>query len=85
MNAEPLTCKEFVELVTDYLEGAMPPAEKSRFEAHLAVCPGCQAYFQQIRQTVEWTGGISEEQIPEEAKGELLRAFRGWKKKGGES
>jgi anti-sigma factor RsiW len=39
---EDLRCRELVELVTDYLEGALAPAERARFEAHVADCPGCE-------------------------------------------
>lgn len=47
MNRDYLTCREMVELVIEYLEGAMPLRERAIFEAHLAVCPGCTAYFAQ--------------------------------------
>lgn len=80
MSQPALTCKEFIQLVTEYLEGALPPGEKSRFDAHLSVCPGCQAYFEQIRLTILWTGGVTEEQISPAAQDELLHAFREWKK-----
>ena len=46
---DPLTCRELVELITDYLEGAMPPDERARFEAHVAECDGCEAYVRQMR------------------------------------
>ena len=47
-----MTCKELVELVTDYLEGVLGRGERRRFEAHLAACEGCAAYFEQIRRTI---------------------------------
>ena len=46
---DPLVCREFVELVTDYLEGALPDAERARFEAHLAECDGCAGYLEDTR------------------------------------
>ena len=52
MTAAELTCREFVELVTDYLEGRMAPADRARFEEHLAICPGCQTYVDQMRETL---------------------------------
>jgi anti-sigma factor RsiW len=79
MAPEYLTCREMVELVTEYLEGAMPPELRAVFEAHLAVCPGCSAYLQQMRQTVALLGTIPEESVPSEAMGELIAAFRSWR------
>jgi anti-sigma factor RsiW len=64
MSGTP-TCREVVELVTEYLEGAMPPEDREVFERHLLVCPPCATYLDQIRSTV--MDG-------------LLDAFRGWKR-----
>ena len=70
-----LTCRELVELVTDYLEGALPVREAERFEAHVAVCEGCDAYVEQIRSAVDLTGRTRElEALP--ATAALLAAFR---------
>jgi anti-sigma factor RsiW len=71
---------ELVEIITDYLEGALTPADQERFEAHLAICVGCTNYVEQMRATIRLTGMLGEEQIAPEAKDALLEAFRGWKK-----
>jgi anti-sigma factor RsiW len=76
-----MTCKEFVELVTEYLEGALPPDERERFEAHLAACDRCPNYLDQMRQTISLVGTLTEESISAEASSELLRIFRDWKKR----
>ena len=65
-NPVGLTCVELVELVTDYLEGALSPRERARFDAHLAECDGCQAYVEQMRTVIALTGRITEEAIPPE-------------------
>ncbi len=78
MSERSLTCHEVVELVTDYLEGALPPEVRGRVEEHLALCDGCSTYLEQMRETIRLTGMIREEQIPEEEKHRLLEAFRGW-------
>ncbi|HEX5949556.1 MAG TPA: zf-HC2 domain-containing protein [Actinomycetota bacterium] len=78
MSERSLTCHEVVELVTDYLEGALPPEVRGRVEEHLALCDGCSTYLEQMRETIRLTGLIREEQIPEEEKQRLLEAFRGW-------
>jgi predicted anti-sigma-YlaC factor YlaD len=77
---EPLTCQELVELVTDYLDGALPPEERDRFKEHVQMCEGCSAYLEQVRETVRLTGMLTEEQIAPEARAALLGAFRGWKR-----
>jgi anti-sigma factor RsiW len=69
-----------VELVTQYLEGAMPPRERAIFEAHLSVCPGCTAYLEQMRQTIGMLGKLTEESIEPQARDELLNVFRNWKR-----
>jgi predicted anti-sigma-YlaC factor YlaD len=74
-----MTCKELVELVTDYLEGALPDAEHVRFEQHLVFCPGCAYYLDQMRTTIERLGELREKSIPPEAERDLLGAFRDWK------
>jgi len=81
MGTPDLTCQELVELVTDYLEGALPASERARFEAHLADCPYCDAYLDQMRRTIRVVGSRRESKVaPEaEAEAELLRRFRAWK------
>lgn len=76
MRDEELTCKELVEVVTDYLEGRLPAHERSRFEEHLRDCPGCAAYLDQLRQTIRLTRALREEHIPPRVRDELLAAFR---------
>lgn len=51
-----MTCQELVELVTDYLEGALTEAERERFEAHLSGCPGCEHHVEQMRVTLRLVG-----------------------------
>jgi anti-sigma factor RsiW len=76
---ETMTCREFVELVTDYLEGRLPDAERERFEGHVAICPGCQAYVAQMEATLRALGRIPEDSLSPEARDHLLHAFRDWK------
>jgi anti-sigma factor RsiW len=79
---EQLSCQELVELVTDYLEGALPAGERARFEEHLAPCDGCTNYVEQMRRTVAALGRLPPESISREAEQALLAAFRGWKAAG---
>jgi len=74
-----LTCRELVELVTDYFEGALSRRDRRRFERHIAGCDGCTAYVEQMRVTKRVLGYISEESISAEARDALLHAFRDWR------
>ena len=78
-----LTCRELVELVTDYYEGALSARDRARFEGHVSVCHGCTAYVEQMRETLAVVGRIEPESLTPEAEQELLAAFRGWKAGGG--
>jgi anti-sigma factor RsiW len=74
-----LTCEELVELVTDYFEGALAPEERGRFEAHVADCPGCEIYLDQMRATLALTrASAGLEQRPETTA--LLEAFRDYRR-----
>lgn len=74
-----MTCKELVELVTDYLEGALPSEDATDFEKHLSLCTGCRNYLAQMRLTIQTLGRLPEESIPADAKQELLVLFHDWK------
>ena len=80
MGADYLTCQELVELVTEYLENALPPRDRTRFEEHLMTCPSCQAHLTQVEETIRITGRVEPESLSEEAERDLLDAFRGWKR-----
>jgi anti-sigma factor RsiW len=80
VDPNDLSCKELVELVTDYLEGRLAPPEMRRFEEHLAICPGCETYLSQIRQTISSLGTLKQDTVPVEARNELLKVFRNWKR-----
>ncbi len=75
-----LTCHELVELVTEYLEGALAPTDRERFESHLAECTNCSNYLDQMRKTIALAGRLSEDTISTEAREQLLDVFRDWKR-----
>ncbi|MEP7287532.1 MAG: zf-HC2 domain-containing protein [Chloroflexota bacterium] len=79
MAETELTCKELVELVTDYLEGTLPLEAHQRFESHLVGCKGCQAYLKQMRKTITLVGKLTEESVTPRQEQTLLRVFRHWK------
>lgn len=73
---DPLVCREFVELVTDYLEGTLPEAERIRFEAHLAQCDGCTGYLEDMRRLIGSLHEVAEPPPDPETREALLSAFR---------
>jgi anti-sigma factor RsiW len=85
MPVPELTCKELVEIVTEYLEGTLPPAERERFDAHLLGCHGCNRYVEQMQQTVRALGQLTEKSVPPEGKEMLLNLFRDWKRANSDS
>ena len=74
-----LVCQEFVEVVTDYLEGAMSRREAARLEAHLGQCDGCTEYIAQMRRTVRLAGRLTVEDVPAAGRDQLLRQFEEWR------
>ena len=75
-SSEHVTCREVVELVTDYLEGTLAPEEAALFEQHLNFCDGCDWYVDQLRATISTVGRIEQEEVPEAMRTKLLTAFR---------
>lgn len=70
------TCREVVEVITDYLEDRMGVDERERFERHIATCDGCEIYLDQMRQSIRATGALDDEAIPESQRNNLINAFR---------
>jgi predicted anti-sigma-YlaC factor YlaD len=78
-EATDLTCRELVELVTDYLEGALSQRDRLDFERHLVWCSWCRDYLDQMRMSIELTGRSAQEEPPSPLREQLLDAFRDWK------
>ena len=78
-----MTCRELVEVITEYLEGTLPPDDRASFERHLAGCEGCHAYLDQMRETINALGRLPPEPLSPEAERQLLAAFRGWQEGSG--
>ena len=75
-----LTCQEVVELVTEYLEDALLPEMRKQLEEHIAECPGCENYIEQIRLTIAMLHQLTQGPILPGMKQELLQVFRDRKK-----
>jgi anti-sigma factor RsiW len=76
MSTEPIDCNELVELVTAYLDGALDPDTRARFDAHLLDCVGCENYLQQFRETVRTVGKITDNELDPAFRNRLLDAFK---------
>ena len=81
MADEPLSCQQLVELVTDYFENALGPADRARFEAHVAECPGCDLYLRQMQMTLELVGSTAGMETAPGVSA-LRDAFRDWRRSG---
>ena len=79
-NRKKLTCRELVELVTDYLDGSLSRRDRARFEAHIAACGNCTQYVEQFRETIRLTGTLRESDVSPEAEAALLAQFEAWKR-----
>lgn len=75
-----ISCKEFTEAVTAYLEGSQTLCERIQFQMHLGICFGCRNYLQQMKHTISTLGQLPSEPIPPQIRDELIQRFRNWKK-----
>jgi anti-sigma factor RsiW len=73
-----MSCRELVELVTEYVEGTLDADTLASFEEHLTQCPPCVAYVEQFRETIDVLGHLPPELLSPEAEHDLLAAFRDW-------
>ena len=78
-----MSCQDLVEFVTHYLEGDFDDATRTELEAHLALCPGCDTYLAQMRETIDRLGHVPVETLSEPAQGDLVSAFRAFRGAGG--
>ena len=74
-----IPCQQVVELISDYLEGALPTRERRRLEHHLAGCPHCTAYLAQMRETLRLTGRLVPEDLSPEMQREFSDVYRQWR------
>ena len=74
-----LVCQQIVELVTDYLEGALSRNERRRFEAHLAGCENCTEYLAQMRATIRLSGRLDVEDLTRAMREEFMALYRRWR------
>ena len=79
LRRRDLVCQQAVELVTDYLEGALSRTDRRRYESHLAGCPHCTEYLAQIRKTIELTGTLTPDDLTPHMQDEFITLYRQWR------
>jgi anti-sigma factor RsiW len=79
LRRKDLVCQQAVELVTDYLEGALSRRDRRRFEAHLRDCPNCAAYLEQVRLTIRLSGTVEPDDLTPAARADLTELYRRWR------
>jgi anti-sigma factor RsiW len=79
LRRRDLVCQQAVELVTDYLDGALSRRDRRRFEGHLKGCANCAAYLEQMRMTIRLAGEIEPEELTPEARRDLIELYRRWR------
>jgi anti-sigma factor RsiW len=77
-----LVCQEMVELITDYLEGALTRSQRKRFDAHLAACEHCTEYLRQMRVTIRLTGRLRAADLTPAMREEFTELYRSWRAEG---
>jgi hypothetical protein len=80
-DSATLTCKEVVELTTEFLGDAMDPEDRVRLEQHLLVCPPCSLHLGQVKATIGLSTLLRTEAAPGEVNRELIERFRQWVEK----
>ena len=79
LRRRDLVCQQAVELVTDYLEGALSRSDRRRYEAHLAGCPHCTEYLAQMRKTIELTGTLTPDDLTPQMQDDFIALYRQWR------
>ena len=79
LRRKDIVCQQAVEMITDYLEGALSRRDRRRLDAHLRACPNCSAYLEQIQLTIKLTGTVEADDLSAEAQAELTELYRRWR------
>jgi anti-sigma factor RsiW len=78
-RVDDVDCQDFVELITDYLEGVIPAETRARIDQHLTICPGCATALEQWKTVIEVTGHLADAEVDTldpDTRAQLLAAFR---------
>jgi predicted anti-sigma-YlaC factor YlaD len=81
MSETAYTCRQIVEVVTEYLDGGLATAERVAFERHVVICPPCRGYLSQIRNVTRVAAGLNENDLTPSTRQDLLKVFADWKQR----
>jgi anti-sigma factor RsiW len=81
-NTDEMACRELVGVVSAYLDGTLPQADRRRFDAHLEECPYCINYLEQMRETIDSLGELTVDSIAPAKRREIVEAFSDWHRGG---
>jgi anti-sigma factor RsiW len=76
LTSVPLVCRDAVELMSDYVEGALSRRDRRRLERHLAGCDACTLYLDQLRATIAASGRVAPEDLDPAALDALTEVYR---------
>lgn len=65
--------------MTEYLDDLLPTTDRSRLERHLADCPHCAEYLEQLKITIDALGRAEPDDVAPEALDELVGLYRRWR------
>jgi anti-sigma factor RsiW len=74
-----MVCREAVEVASDYVEGVLAGRARKRYETHLAGCPHCTEYLEQIRSIIAAARRVEADDLTPKARTALLDVYRAWK------
>ena len=75
-----MACNELVDAVTAYLDGTLPEHDRRRFDAHIAKCPSCTEYLEQMRDTISRLGTLDQATLSPQTREDIIAAFRDWRR-----
>ena len=79
-----MTCREFTDFLSDYIDGDLADAARTHFEAHLRGCRDCETYLRNFRETIRIGKAVCKEEhdavddhVPEDLVQAILAAHKG--------
>jgi len=71
-----IVCMSGVELLMEYMEGALEPDDRAAIEAHVAGCPRCEAFIASYHETLRIVREATQIEMPADLEASLLGALR---------
>ena len=75
-----LTCREAVQLMSDYLDDHLGGDDRARLEAHLGECDECTDHLAHMRTAIAVTGRLREEDLDSSARNDVMEVYRRWRR-----